>query len=294
MQPPSRTPPFLQEFNPSPPDSNFISPLFGDLPDRQISSGFMTWLLKKLPYGGTCQECEVEIVKWESGWHNPDIQKVRCILCGEPVESEEPLATESELDLKISDPVGGSSSLREARIRNDSTWLKGATGEYLMGVSLEHRLNKSAKVLTDRRLPGTDANIDHIVIASSGVWIIDSKKWKGKIEYKANSMMSINNRLYVDGEDRTSKVESIYGSVIPVAQLIGDRSIPIHPALVFIEADWSTASLPRCIAGRPYVHDDVYIAPPKLLIKLINRTGPLNAESISRIAAKLDAALKPR
>jgi hypothetical protein len=163
-----------------------------------------------------------------------------------------------------------------------------------MGVSLEHRLTSTARVLTDRQLPDTKSNIDHVVVAPSGVWIIDSKKWKGKIEYKADSLMSINTRLYVDGKDRTSKVESIYGSVIPVAQVIDDRSIPIHPALVFIEGDWSGASLPRFLMGRPYNHEGVYISPPKALIKLINKPGPLAAESISRITKKLDESLRPR
>jgi hypothetical protein len=163
-----------------------------------------------------------------------------------------------------------------------------------MGVSLEHRLTGDARVLTDRQVPGTESNIDHIVIASSGVWIIDSKKWKGKIEYKADSLASINTRLYVGGKDRTSKVESIYGLVIPVAQVIEDRTIPIHPALVFIEGDWSTASLPRFLMGKPYVHEGVYISPPRALIKIINEPGALNAELINSLAVKLDKALKPR
>jgi hypothetical protein len=163
-----------------------------------------------------------------------------------------------------------------------------------MGVSLEHRLTSDAKVLTDRQVPGTNSNIDHIVIASSGVWIIDSKKWKGKIEYKADSLASINTRLYVGGKDRTSKVESIYSLVIRVAQVIEDRTVSIHPALVFIEGDWNTAALPRFLMGKPYVHEGVYISPPKVLIKMINEPGALNAESINSLAVKLDEALTPR
>jgi len=163
-----------------------------------------------------------------------------------------------------------------------------------MGVSLEHRLTSDAKVLTDRQVPGTNSNIDHIVIASSGVWIIDSKKWTGKIEYKADSLASINTRLYVGGKDRTSKVESLYGLVIPVAQVIEDRTIPIYPALVFIEGDWSTASLPRFLMGKPYVHEGVFISTPRTLIKMINEPGALNAETINLLADKLDETLKPR
>ena len=82
--------------------------------------------------------------------------------------------------------------------------------------------------------------------------------------------------------------------MIPVAQVIEDRTVPIHPALVFIAGDWSTASLPRFLMGKPYVHDGVYISPPRALIKIINEPGALNAELINSLAVKLDKALKPR
>ena len=91
-------------------------------------------------------------------------------------------------------------------------------------------------ILTDRRVPGTDANIDNVVVAPSGVWIIDSnrRRMRGKIEYKASTLTGIDMHLFVGGEDRTSEVEKIYRLVIPVAQIVDDRSVPIHPALVFV------------------------------------------------------------
>jgi hypothetical protein len=164
-----------------------------------------------------------------------------------------------------------------------------------MDSALHQRLNQGSIILTDRQVPGTKSNIDHIVIAPSGVWIIDSKKWKGKIEYKSASFTDVTMHLYVGGKDRTSEVDSIYGLVIPVAQVIADRSIPIQPALVFIEGDWGSTALPRFLLfGKPYKHEDVYISGPKVLIKKINEAGPLDAESINRIANKLDEALTPR
>lgn len=96
---------------------------------------------------------------------------------------------------------------------------------------LHRTLTEGEVILTDRRVPGTDANIDNVVVASSGVWIIDSKKWRGKIEYKASTLTGIDTHLFVGGEDRTWAVENIYTLVIPVAQLVNDRSVPINPAL---------------------------------------------------------------
>jgi len=73
-------------------------------------------------------------------------------------------------------------------------------------------------------VPGdSEANIDHVVVASTGVWIIDSKKWTGEIRYRSPGFPSTDPRkcLTVDGKDRTSEIAKIYRLVIPVAQVIG-------------------------------------------------------------------------
>ena len=36
------------------------------------------------------------------------------------------------------------------------------------------------RVMHDRRIRGTKANIDHIAIGPSGVWVIDAKRYKDK------------------------------------------------------------------------------------------------------------------
>lgn len=253
-------------------------------PDGAVLSLIMTWQSKPLRYGGVCDSCGTPIEVRAAGWHNPDLKKVRCAACGPPAEEE--AARESHA--MSPDPIGGSAALREARSRHDHKWVKGAAGEYLMDQSLHNRLTKEAVILTDRRVPGTKANIDHLVVASSGVWIIDTKNWKGRIEYKAPSAFSIDTRLYVGGKDRTAVVEAMYAMVIPVAQAIHDRSVPVNPALVFMDGDWAPAALPRLMMGRPYQHLSVWITPPKILAKMINEAGPLDTQAIQVLAKRLD------
>ena len=210
-----------------------------------MNSSATRWELKPLRYGGTCVTCGRSIAKREAGWHDPVIRKVMCTTC-RPASGASGVAGE-QTPAPIRDTrVGGTSALRDSRGkgRDASTWRKGAVGEYLMGVSLHKRLTNGEVILTDRQVPGTQANIDHIVVASSGVWIIDAKMWKGKIVYKAVSPTSVVMKLTVDGEDRTDHLDAIYKLVIPVANVIGDHSVPIHPAIVFVEGEWSDRSLP--------------------------------------------------
>lgn len=37
-------------------------------------------------------------------------------------------------------------------------------------------------MLHDRRIPGSRANIDQIAVAPTGVWVIDTKRYNGKLE----------------------------------------------------------------------------------------------------------------
>jgi nuclease-like protein len=65
--------------------------------------------------------------------------------------------------------------------RRETAWTRGAEGEATVARSLSNHLQDSAVVLHDRRIPRSRANIDHIAIAPSGVWVIDSKRYKGKV-----------------------------------------------------------------------------------------------------------------
>ena len=249
----------------------------------------MTWESKPLRYGGICDSCGAKIDVRSTGWHDPDLKKVRCASCGPLAEVD----VAGETHEMSPDPIGGSAALREGRSRHDHKWVKGAAGEYLMDQSLRNRLSKDAVILTDRQIPGTKANIDHLVVASSGVWIIDTKNWKGRIEYKGSSSFSTDPRLYVAGKDRTAVVEAMYAMVIPVAKAIDNRSVPVNPALVFIDGDWATAALPRLMMNRPYQHLGVWITPPKILAKMINEAGPLDNQAVQVLGVKLDHLFVP-
>lgn len=269
----------------------------------------MGWQLKSIFWGGICTKCGERIGPNENGWHSFELHRVRCLQCGPPAsepleeksgdqfsdltESAPPVVSEV-IQGKPPNPIGGSAALRESQKQRNSSWLKGATGEYLMDKALHQHLDKDAIVLTDRQLPATSSNIDHVVVAPSGVWVIDSKNWEGKIEYKFESSKSSRMRLLVGGEDRTYKVDAIYRQVIPIAQIIGDMSVPIHPAMAFVNSEWSLSSLPRLLMKKPYKHGEVWISPPRILINQINKPGLLGKPVIDQLAQLLDASLPPR
>jgi hypothetical protein len=245
---------------------------------------------KRLRYGGTCMTCGANIPKEAEGWHDPTVSRVSCSSCPPLTSQQEDQSTKA----RRANPAGGTSALAIGQSRRSSNWVKGAAGEYLMAKELHSALSGIAIVLNDRAVPSSHANIDHIVIASSGVWIIDSKLRKGLIRVKnAGSLLSGAQKLMVGDRDESVCTEKIYSQVIPIANLLGDPRIPIHPALAFIDGDWGSSIALRAIRNRPFEMIGVMIAWPKAIIAKISENGPLSKDAVMSIAGKLDSALPP-
>ena len=61
-----------------------------------------------------------------------------------------------------------------------TAWAKGARGEEVLGPSLDTLGDRGIRVLHDRRIPRTRANIDHIAVCPAGMFVIDAKRYRGR------------------------------------------------------------------------------------------------------------------
>jgi hypothetical protein len=68
-------------------------------------------------------------------------------------------------------------------------WRIGAKGEISTANALT-RLPGGFVVLHDRKIPGTRANIDHIVIGPPGVAIVESKSYSGTLKVESHHRRS--------------------------------------------------------------------------------------------------------
>ena len=124
--------------------------------------------------------------------------------------------------------------------------VEGAAGERRLGDLLD-RLAAGGRisVLHDRGLPGSSANIDHLVVAASGVWVIDAKNYTGRVEVvDRGGGRRTGARLVVGGRDRTSLVAGarrqcnavarvlppLYPDVVVYGALLRRRQAPAGPA----------------------------------------------------------------
>ncbi len=170
--------------------------------------------------------------------------------------------------------------------QSTKAWAQGAAGEEQVARVLHRRLGASAVLLHDRKVPGTRGNIDHIVIASSGVWIVDAKRYQGKVERRdVGGLLRSDVRLFVGGRDRTKLVDGMQWQFDAVLTALGGMELPVHRALSFVDADWPL------FFAKPLRFGDVWVCWSSKLADLIAEPGPLDDEVVERAARLLAGRL---
>src|SRR4029079_13824177 len=87
-------------------------------------------------------------------------------------------------------------------------WARGASGEEELAKALTDV--PDIRVLHDRRVPGTRGNIDHVVVAPAGVFVIDAKRYEGRIEVRNRcNIFRPNHRLYVGRRDCSALADGL-------------------------------------------------------------------------------------
>lgn len=170
-------------------------------------------------------------------------------------------------------------------------WGVGGSGERKLGAFLES-LNDDETIidLHDRRIPGSRANIDHIVVARSGVYVVDAKNYTGQVrKVDKGGFFTIDNRLYVGRRDCTRLVAGMEKQVEAIKKafgqpLIEEFELSVTPVLCFVEAEWKWFARPIQLGG-------VWVEWPRSLRGRVEQEGPLEGEHVRLLARRLVSAL---
>lgn len=170
-------------------------------------------------------------------------------------------------------------------------WATGAVGEERLAARLDAAAGQELRLLHDRRIPGTRANIDHIAIAPSGVYVIDAKRYKGRPDLRVEGglLRPRVEKLVVGSRDCTKLVDGVLGQTDVVRATLAEAhvDVPVFGVLCFVEADWP-------LIGGDFTTRGVYVVWPKKLHKRLTSAGPcdeaLIADLHQRLASGLPAA----
>jgi hypothetical protein len=255
-----------------------------------------------LRFAGRCAQCGVELEKGAQAYWDSEKRSVTCLKCFG--------ATVAEDDLDRGHAGGSAASewhrrhdRREASLRarygrlsgivlaltddpqSTAAWAYGANGESALGRGLDPLRSEGIAVLHDRRIPGSRANIDHLVVAPSGVFVIDAKNYRGRVERRdRGGLFSSDYRLFVGGRDKTRLVGGMAKQVETVRRVLESGAAVVTPVICFVDADWS-------FLARPLRFGDVHVVWPKELGKRLRADGPLSTADIAQMERKLALAL---
>ena len=169
-------------------------------------------------------------------------------------------------------------------------WQTGAVGEEQFGRRLSGCSGPELKVLYDRKLPRSSANIDHLAVTSEAVWVLDAKRYKGRVETRGGGMLSSREKeLYVGGRNQMKLVAGVHRQVGAVTSLLSSLAPElglvapprVRGALVFVNAEFG-------LFTSPFVLDGVWVGRDRAIRRQLGEetTGRLPVDRIAKHLAR--------
>jgi hypothetical protein len=238
-----------------------------------------------------------------AGWHRVE----RIVLCMSCLEPDEPAAPFVPIDIGV--PGGSLQRQYEARMNGYEerertlhpiigglrlllkrppqqilNLATGAEGERAVAAYLERKVGDSVLLLYNRRLaPGkVQGDLDILAVAPSGIFLIDPKKYAGRIR-----VARAGDAFVVNGRRRTDLVDSMRRHVELVAAAVRSGPLPrapIQAAYCFVNAD-----LPLLRAQV----DGVPVMTPRSVAEVLRRPGPLDQAKREVLHADLAQRFPP-
>ena len=264
----------------------------------------------RVKHDGTCARCGRALLKGEPAVYERSTRTIRCVACPE-VEGELRPPPAETIDAGV---AGGSArseyerrrAKREDRIKarvgrrvggvilaltddpqSTRAWARGAEGEERLAEAIAGL--DGVVALHDRGAPGTRGNIDHVVIAPAGIFVVDAKRYSGVIRIRDRGpLLQRDDRLYVGGRDCSKLADGLVWQVEAVRQALAtsrlDGDIPVMPVLCFIGAEWPLLRPPTAFRG-------VLLEGPRTLRKRLVERSIVSPSDVQRLGAILAAGL---
>ncbi len=163
---------------------------------------------------------------------------------------------------------------------------RGAQGEERIGRRLDQICSGRAVVLHDRAA-SRNANIDHIVVAATGVWIVDSKNYRGRVRPATGRYFGTPAGLRVNGRDQAHLPSMASWQIETVASAVDDPGIPVRLILAF-PSDAAFGWL-----RKRFEIDGIWICAPGQLDHVIFASAPQSVgfDQLESIAGRLGRRL---
>jgi hypothetical protein len=222
----------------------------------------------RVKYDGLCSKCGIALNTGEVAVYDRATRTIHCVSCptapapelpdvaagvagrsARQVHDRRAAKREAVVKERWGDRIGGVVLALTEEPQSTKAWAVGARGEEKLAKALD-----GFSVLHDRRVPGTKGNIDHIVIAPAGVFVVDAKNYAGRIEIRNHGwFLRPDERLHVGRRDCSALADMMGWQVAAVEKALlaaGVESLPpITPVLCFVDGDWPLIAPPDVFRG---------------------------------------------
>lgn len=267
----------------------------------------------RVKYDGVCARCGRQLIKGTPAVWDRSTKTISCIEC-----PDETVAARPSDSIELDAGVAGGSARREydrrvAR-RADETrarwgdrmgrlvlklsadppstraWAVGATGEEKLARALADA--PGIRILNDRKVPGTRANIDHLVVGPAGVFVVDAKHLQGRIAVRNRGpFWRSDPGLFVGRRDCSKLADGLTWQVEAVTKVLATSGVDplprITPVLCFVDGEWPLSRAPDEYRG-------VRLEGTRSIRKLLVAPIVLDSAQIENCWRTLARALPPK
>jgi hypothetical protein len=168
--------------------------------------------------------------------------------------------------------AGAAWRLRFRASQPTRAWRDGARGERATARRL-HRLERCGYVvLHDLQVPGSHTNLDHLAIGPAGVFVIDSKHYRGRLYLAPDGM------LWYAGYPLAQQLATVVWATMRLAEALQlPPEVPVRALMVVHRASVPWGGL--IVAG-------VQVIPPSALVGVLGREAVLPASQVALIAGQ--------
>lgn len=163
-----------------------------------------------------------------------------------------------------------------------TSWQTGAEGEVRTGRLMEPLEGEGFRILHDRKIPRSPANIDHIVIGPPGVFVVETKSYAGSLKIRGDE-------IFVAGRRKNDWIDEVNREAAAVTNALTEELVAhgwaVNPVIVVHRADlpWFKSE----VRG-------VRIVSGKDLVSRMRKADPiLSPSDVDRLASVADARLRP-
>ncbi|MCX6405553.1 MAG: NERD domain-containing protein [Propionibacteriales bacterium] len=166
---------------------------------------------------GTCSLCASTLAPRTTAVADPDHGTVRCLDC-----------------------EGGSALAASARHRRCADDEGTPVGSPETSADLRRRLDQlrdhDVRLLHGRRVPGSSATLDHVVVTTGGVWVVAESDLRGELRVvvEGRRLRPRSERLVVGRRTVTRPVDTVLKQAAAVRDVVGP-DVPVHPVLCVLD-----------------------------------------------------------